>query len=135
MNSTPHKPRLLIAEDNGSIRDVLAILLAVEGFDAVFAINGAQALKAFQDAESAGRAFDLCIFDRQMPVLGGFEAACLVRCESAHVPIVFLTAAPHEVTPEMMQEVGAVALWAKPNDVVGMAVLIREVLASAEKDS
>jgi len=60
--------RILVAEDEPSIRRVVAATLQHAGFEADFAANGAEA-----EAFIAVREYDLLIVDIKMPVMNGME--------------------------------------------------------------
>lgn len=81
------KPRLLLAEDELNLGDVLKSYLEMSDFDVTLARDGEAAFTEFQKGE-----FDLCIFDVMMPKKDGFELAKDVRNTDKDIPIVFLTA-------------------------------------------
>jgi CheY-like chemotaxis protein len=74
--------RTLIVDDNGDLRDTVAVLLQSEGHSVIEAADGQLAL----DALASGPSFDLIILDMMMPVMDG--ATFLARkAESAHAAI------------------------------------------------
>jgi len=77
--------KILFADDDAEIREVVRILLESEGYDIDEAADGQQALGL------AGNSYDLVILDILMPGMGGFEACEQIRKKS-NVPILFLTA-------------------------------------------
>ncbi len=77
--------RILVADDEEDIREILEILLKAEGFDVVMASDGKQAI------ELAKEDVDLIILDVSMPLKNGFQACKEIRSHSV-VPILFLTA-------------------------------------------
>lgn len=79
------KTRILIADDNAEIREVLRILLESEGFEVVEAADGNEAVEKIEDN------IDLIILDVMMPNKNGYRA-CLEIREKSMVPILFLTA-------------------------------------------
>ena len=82
-------PKILVAEDEKDIRDLVGFTLNLSGYEVVFAVNGAEAI----NLATAERP-DLILMDMRMPVLTGEEAAkrLLEIEETAAIPIVFLTA-------------------------------------------
>ena len=81
--------KILVAEDEKDIRDLVGFTLNLAGYEVVFAVNGAEAISlAKQDKP------DLVLMDMRMPVMTGEEAANQLRKtpETASIPIVFLTA-------------------------------------------
>ena len=79
-----HK-KILFADDDPEIREVLRLLLAGEGYQVIEAANGGQALELLDDT------VDLVILDVMMPGLGGYAVCAEIRKRSA-VPVLFLTA-------------------------------------------
>lgn len=90
---TPHLGgRVLIAEDNESIRKFLEFRLEKSGTEVVVAEDGQQALELALHAKQAGRPFDWVLMDLQMPKLDGFEATRQLRLAGYLWPIIALTA-------------------------------------------
>ena len=79
--------RVLIADDEIEIRQVLSILLTNAGYETVEAKDGGTAV----DILRSDRGIDLCIMDIMMPGMSGVEATAAIRKFSA-VPVLFLTA-------------------------------------------
>ncbi len=82
--------RVLIVDDESSVREVLGQYLGLEGFDVLAAADGAAALQMFQRTPP-----DLMILDLMLPSVDGIEVCRRVRAVSA-VPIVMLTARGEE---------------------------------------
>lgn len=82
--------RVLIVDDEASVREVLGQYLDLEGFDVFAASDGATALQLFQSSPP-----DLVILDLMLPGVDGIEICRRVRSASA-VPIVMLTARSEE---------------------------------------
>ena len=83
--------RMLLAEDN-AINQALAVrLLSKRGHTVVVAVNGKEAVKAFETQN-----FDLILMDVQMPEMDGFEATAAIRQKEkslgTHIPIIAMTA-------------------------------------------
>ncbi len=79
--------RILIAEDEDDLRDVLEAYLTHAGYEAVTAKNGAEALEF-----SRGGGFDAAVMDIMMPVMDGVEALGRMRSEGNTTPVLLLTA-------------------------------------------
>lgn len=87
------RDRILIIEDSREMREVMSTFLDLEGYDAVTAENGAQALDLLSTSD---RLPDLILLDLQMPVMGGetFMAALPEAGipGATDIPIVVVTA-------------------------------------------
>ena len=82
--------RVLIVDDEASVREVLGQYLDLEGFDVLAAADGATALQLFRNSPP-----DLVILDLMLPGVDGIEVCRRMRSASA-VPIVMLTARSEE---------------------------------------
>lgn len=81
--------KILIADDNPEIREVLNVLLSSEGYDVVEAKDGKEAIELIDDN------IDLYILDIMMPLVNGYQACIEIRKKS-NAPILFLTAKSQE---------------------------------------
>lgn len=92
------KRKILFADDDPEIREVVRILLESEGYQVVEAENGEQAASAADDT------FDLIILDVMMPGRNGFSACAEIR-RKLNTPI--LSSRPAPRTPTRPWEFGA----------------------------
>ena len=81
-----HKEKILVVDDEASIRRILETRLSMIGYDVVTAGDGEEALEIFRKAEP-----DLVVLDVMMPKLDGYGVCQELRKES-DVPIIMLTA-------------------------------------------
>ena len=95
--------RILIADDEPSVRDSVGYALAQEGFEVTAAADGDEA----SDLLGNGIPFDLLILDIMMPGPSGLDICRDVRSRSA-VPIIVLTAKDAEVDKLLGHDVGDV---------------------------
>ena len=79
--------RILLVEDEESIRDVVRLNLELEGYEVVSTGNGKKALEY-----TRGQHFDLLLLDVMLPDVDGFTITEQVRLSNAEVPILLLTA-------------------------------------------
>ncbi len=79
--------RILLAEDDVNLGNLLKNYLAAKNFDTSLCINGTLALDAFSE-----ELFQLCIIDIMMPEMDGLTLARKIRQINPQVPIIFLTA-------------------------------------------
>ncbi|MEU7587252.1 response regulator transcription factor [Micromonospora sp. NPDC049230] len=82
--------RILIADDDGAIRESLERVLQVEGYDTSTAANGLAVLDGVGGA--GGDTLDLLILDVMMPRLGGLETCRRLRAAGRDLPVLMLTA-------------------------------------------
>lgn len=83
--------RILIADDDNEIRDLVEIYLQAEGFYVDKVSNGAEALQRINEKE-----YELIILDIMMPVMDGITALINIRKEYT-MPVIFLTAKSEEI--------------------------------------
>jgi len=86
--------RILIAEDEASIREFVVINLERAGYEVVQASDGEQALAEF---EALGGDIDVAILDIMMPGISGLEVCKELRAKSSNVGIIMLTAKTQEM--------------------------------------
>lgn len=79
--------RILLVEDEESIRETLRLNLELEGFEVISAENGKVALQLFR-----AQHFDLLLVDIMLPEIDGFQVVEQVRLHDSDVPIIILTA-------------------------------------------
>ena len=112
--------RILIAEDEGKLREVLCDYFRSKGEIPVEAENGAKAL-ALAEEET----FDAVLLDIMMPELDGFSVCRCLR-QRQEVPIIFLTALSAEEDKLLGYELGADDYVTKP---FTMSVLYAKTMA------
>ena len=79
--------RVLLAEDEENIRDIVKLNLELENYEVVETDNGKDAVSLFREQH-----FDLIILDVMMPEMNGFEVCEQIRLTNTEVPVIFLTA-------------------------------------------
>ena len=80
--------RILLAEDEESVRQLVARALTQDGHDVVATVDGAEALDALK--REGGR-FDLLLTDIKMPVMDGLALALAAARDHPTLPIVLMT--------------------------------------------
>jgi len=115
--------RVLVAEDDRSVRESLEMALQVEGYDVEAVTNGAQALESF-----AARQPDVIVLDIMMPVLDGLTVCRRLRASGCRTPILMLTAR-HEVSDRVSGlDAGADDYLAKPFSLDELLARLRALL-------
>ena len=125
MSSKP--PRILLVDDEASVRKLLSYPLRKEGYEVVAATDGQDALDRFDEG-----GFDLVVLDVMLPRLDGFEVCRRLRARS-RVPIVMLTAKAEEGDKVLGLELGADDYITKPFSVREFASRVRAVLRRADR--
>lgn len=121
------RPRILVADDEAAIADLVARVLSDEGFEAIAAYSGAEALEQLESG-----AYDLGILDVMMPDLDGFEVCRRVRAAS-DVPLVFLTAKDEEIDQVLGLSLGADDYIVKPFRPRVLVARVKARLRSRER--
>jgi two-component system, cell cycle response regulator CpdR len=81
-------PRVLIADDEDSMRALVARAVAIDGHDTVTAQDGAEALEILSREDGA---FDLLLTDIQMPVMDGIALALTAARDFPELTILLMT--------------------------------------------
>lgn len=117
--------RLLVIEDDSSIREIVSIGLKAAGFRVETAIDGRQGLASVR---SGG--FDAVILDVMLPSLDGFEVCREIR-KFSRVPVVMLTARTDLIDVVVGLESGADDYVKKPFELPELVARLRAVLRRA----
>jgi two-component system response regulator RegX3 len=121
--------RILIADDEPSVRDSVTYALQQEGYEVTPAVDGTDA----EEKLSVEMPFDLLILDIMMPGRSGLDICREVRARSA-VPIIILTAKDAEVDKVVGLEVGADDYVTKPFSVRELLGRVHAQLRRRELD-
>ncbi len=103
--------KILIAEDERDIRDLVSFTLQFAGYEVVAVGNGAEAVEAAQREIP-----DLILMDVRMPRMTGYEACEKMKADPllAKIPVVFLSAKGQESEIRTGLEAGATEYMLKP---------------------
>lgn len=117
--------KILIAEDDLDIRELVKLTLQFRGHDVDSASDGREAVEKAQR-----ESFDLILMDVRMPRMTGYEACRTLRDIDAtrEVPIIFLSAKGQEEEIKAGLEAGATQYILKPFTPDTLATRIEEVL-------
>ncbi|MCR5559272.1 MAG: response regulator transcription factor [Schwartzia sp.] len=114
--------KILIADDNAAIVDILESFAKAEGYETVSAADGEEALSLFQKEH-----FDAVLLDVMMPKLDGFEVCRAIR-RISNVPVLMITARGEDYDRIMGLDIGADDYIVKPFSAKEVMARIRAVL-------
>jgi len=122
-------PTILVVEDEPDIRKLVQYNLVQERYKVIEAEDSEQALKLLQRARP-----NLIILDLMLPGMSGMELCKLLRDrqDTAHLPILMLTAKAGEADKVIGLEMGADDYLAKPFSPREMVARVRAILRRAE---
>ncbi len=113
--------RILLVDDERSIRESLDKILRAENYDVVLAENGRESI------EKHGRErIDLLLLDLNMPVTNGWVTLGWLAAVNPLLPVIIITGRPNQRA--LAETAGADALIEKPLDVPLLLQTIRELL-------
>ena len=119
----PHK--ILIAEDERDIRELVKYSLMFAGFEVVEASNGIEAVD-----RTVAEKPDLILMDVRMPKMTGYEACKQLKAidDVKDIPVIFLSAKGQESETQQGLDVGAVEYILKPFAPDYLTERVNEVL-------
>jgi two-component system response regulator FlrC len=122
------KPRrILLVDDDAEMRSLLADVLQDDGFEALQAANGAEALLILhREAVSA------IILDKNMPGLSGMELLPGLRVICPCTPVIIITAFGDEHTAEEVKGRGGIGVLFKPFRLDDLCTMLQQALISQE---
>ena len=119
------KIKILLAEDDDNLGQLLWTYLKNKGFDVVLAKNGKQAYHLFNDPKNN---FEFMILDVMMPEMDGFTLAKEVRELDKNIPILFLTAKAMSDDKLKGFEIGADDYLTKPFSMEELLARMKAIL-------
>lgn len=121
--------RILVADDEAHIRNVVSMKLRNAGYEVLTAMDGEEALEI-----AAAERPDLLITDYQMPYVSGLELCTQLRQNQATcaIPAIMLTARGFDLEPEEMSSAGIEAVLSKPFSPRQMLQKVQELLSTPE---
>ncbi len=124
-------PRIIVVEDEASIRDNLVRFLKLEGYEVTAASDGIAGLAAIRAC-----APDLVLCDVMMPGLDGFGVLEALKADpaTAQIRFVFLTASAEKEKLQQGIEMGATAYVTKPFILPELARFLSAQLSERDTD-
>ncbi len=132
MNDNGGRPRILVADDDRNIADLVRMYLAKAGYDAVIARDGDETQKLLREQR-----FDLLILDIMMPGPDGLQIIRALRRRS-ELPVILVTARSSDIDKVAGLQLGADDYVTKPFNPAELVARVQSVLRrsrSAEEDA
>lgn len=117
-----NKPKILIVDDEENICELVRLYIEKEGFDAIIANDGQEAVAKFNKEKP-----DLILLDIMLPIKDGWQVCREIRAQSK-VPIIMLTAKGETFDKVLGLELGADDYVVKPFEPKELIARIRVVL-------
>jgi CheY-like chemotaxis protein len=110
--------RILVADDDEFVRDLMRTLLAPSGYSVEEAIDGEEAVRKCLESS-----FDLLLIDHNMPQMSGTEACAAIRRQKPHMKVLMLSGRVGT------RELDDVRCLPKPFENQQLLMLVRQMLA------
>ena len=109
--AAPYTPTVLVVDDSLTVRKITSRLLEREGYKAITAKDGLDALQVLADANP-----DVILLDIEMPRMDGFEFTKTIKADSrqSHIPIIMITSRTAEKHRSHALELGVNEYVGKP---------------------
>jgi CheY-like chemotaxis protein len=117
--------KILVAEDEKDIRDLVVFALRFAGYEMVSAANGEEAVQLAREEMP-----DLILLDVRMPRMSGYDACKILKSDklTSPIPIIFLTAKGQETEIRAGLEAGAAEYLLKPFALDDLTQKVKELL-------
>jgi CheY-like chemotaxis protein len=127
-------PRVVVADDDGDVRAVVAEVLRADGYEVVEASDGGELLALLESSAMAasrgerGVAVSAVVSDVRMPWFGGMDVLTALRCAAWSLPVILMTAYGDDETHAEARDLGASAVLDKPFDLDVLRRAVREAV-------
>jgi signal transduction histidine kinase/CheY-like chemotaxis protein len=126
---SPANKRILLMDDEETIRSVGMRVLKRLNYDATAVADGAECIKAYRDALAAGRPFDVVIMDLTVPGgMGGIKTVAELRQIDPRVRAIVSSGYSKDPVLANFRDYGFRAVVAKPYEVTLLAAVIEHVM-------
>jgi two-component system response regulator PilR (NtrC family) len=125
--AAPRRPRILVVDDERSMRELLAIVLKREGYDVLLADSGRSAIAMLER-----EAIDLLISDIKMPDLSGVEVLRAAKAIDQDILGIMITAFASTETAVEAMRLGACDYLSKPFEIDLLKMKVREKIENRQ---
>lgn len=115
--------KILLAEDDFELNEIISSTLRKEGFNVESVFNGLDALNKLYEHK-----FDIVLSDIMMPLCDGFELARTIRENDAQIPIIFMSARDDKPSKQIGYKVGIDDYITKPFDIDELVFKINAII-------
>lgn len=115
--------KILLAEDEENLLDVIRLNLELEGYSVTACRDGKCAVQTFKPG-----AFNLVLLDVMLPELNGFDVCEVIRRKDVHVPVLFLTAKGASEDRVKGLKIGADDYLVKPFNLEELLLRVNKLL-------
>jgi two-component system chemotaxis response regulator CheY len=119
--------RILVVDDEPSVRNVVRMVLERAGYDVLEADNGETAIEAINTGENR-LVLDAVICDIRMPKINGVQAIDYLKRQFPHVPIIVLTAYPETEMAVSFMRSGVVDYLVKPVEAQQLTAAVERAM-------
>jgi signal transduction histidine kinase/ActR/RegA family two-component response regulator len=117
--------KILLIDDDKTVRDVLSAILTEAGHEVVSADSGGGGIEAFDSGE-----FEMVFTDLGMPEKSGWDVAAAIKRRNPAVPVVMITGWGRQLDEEEVREKGVDFLLCKPFELSKVQSTVAEALKS-----
>lgn len=118
-------PKILVADDEEELLELIRFSLDTSGFHVTTAKNGKQALDLSQKEK-----FDLIILDVMMPLMDGYHAASEITQDPHAPPILLLTSRDFDQDQTAIKGSGASAFLSKPFEITELIQTVKDIITN-----
>ena len=128
--ASPSSARLLLAEDDFELRELLACVLRADGLEVVEARDGNELweLLSGETASEGAQPFALVVSDVRMPGLTAFDVLARLQRTLTRTPVILITAFGDHTTHSRALRLGASRVFDKPFDCDALLEAVHETL-------
>lgn len=119
--------RILLAEDDKDLNEVVSSYLRAEGYEIDSVFNGLDALNKIYENK-----YDIVLSDIMMPLCDGYELARTIREENKSIPIIFMSARDDKPSKQIGYKVGIDDYITKPFDLDELVFKIKAIARRIE---
>lgn len=132
MSQVSPMAKILVVDDEDSVRDLLSDAVRVAGYESAVAADGSEALRWLRQQKA-----DLIILDINLPKMDGFEVLEQIRSQGVETPVILLTARAERSDVTHGLRSGADDYLTKPFSLEELILRVRAILrrSGIEKDS